>query len=133
MTVAKLSGIAPERIFKTLVTRGASKGIYVFAVPVAAELDLKKAAKAVGEKSITMLHVSEINAATGYIRGGCSPIGMKKLYPTTYHESINELPGVCVSAGRIGYQIELAPADLIKLTRGKTADIITEDQIDNAE
>ena len=133
VTVAKLTGIAPERIFKTLVTRGASKGIYVFAVPVAAELDLKKAAKAVGEKSIMMLHVSEINAATGYIRGGCSPIGMKKLYPTTYHESINELPGVCVSAGRIGYQIELAPTDLIKLTRGKTADIITEDQIDNAE
>ena len=133
VTVAKLTDIAPERIFKTLVTRGVSKGIYVFAVPVAAELDLKKAAKAVGEKSITMLHVSEINAATGYIRGGCSPIGMKKLYPTTYHESINELPGVCVSAGRIGYQIELAPADLIKLTRGKTADIITEDQIDNAE
>ena len=100
VTVAKLTGIAPERIFKTLVTRGVSKGIYVFAVPVAAELDLKKAAKAVGEKSITMLHVSEINAATGYIRGGCSPIGMKKLYPTTYHESINELPGVCVTFDR---------------------------------
>lgn len=127
VTVARLTGIAPEKIFKTLVTRGASKGIYVFVIPVAAELDLKKAAKAVGEKSVAMLHVSEINAATGYIRGGCSPIGMKKLYPTTYHESINDIDGVCVSAGRIGYQIELAPADLIKLTRGKTADITTED------
>ena len=87
VTVAKLTGIAQEKIFKTLVTRGASKGIYVFVIPVADELDLKKAAKAVGEKSVMMLHVSEINAATGYVRGGCSPVGMKKLYPTTYHES----------------------------------------------
>lgn len=127
VTVAKLTGIAQEKIFKTLVTRGASKGIYVFVIPVADELDLKKAAKAVGEKSVMMLHVSEINAATGYVRGGCSPVGMKKLYPTTYHESINKIDRVCVSAGKIGYQIELAPDDLISLTRGKTADIITEE------
>lgn len=127
VSVAKLTGVAPEKVFKTLVTRGASKGIYVFVIPVAAELDLKKAAKAVGEKSVAMLHVSEINAATGYIRGGCSPVGMKKLYTTVYHESLNGIDSVCVSAGRIGYQIELSPADLIKLTRGKTADIITED------
>lgn len=127
VSVAKLTGVAPEKVFKTLVTRGASKGIYVFVIPVAAELDLKKAAKAVGEKPVAMLHVSEINAATGYIRGGCSPVGMKKHYTTVYHESLNGIDSVCVSAGRIGYQIELSPADLIKLTRGKTADIITED------
>lgn len=128
VSVAALIGVDPAKIFKTLITRGASKAVYVFVIPVAAELDLKKAAKAVGEKSIAMIHVSEINALTGYVRGGCSPIGMKKLFTTTYHSSIEALDTLYVSAGKIGYQIELAPADLIKLTRGKTADIITEEQ-----
>lgn len=128
VTVAGLIGAAPEQVFKTLVTRGASKGIYVFVVPVAAELDLKKAARAVGEKSIAMIHVSEITALTGYVRGGCSPIGMKKQFPTVYHESALTQESVIVSAGRIGSQVELASDALAALTRGKFADIITEDE-----
>lgn len=126
VTVAALTGNDPARIFKTLVTRGASKTPYVFCIPVAEELDLKKAAKAVGEKSIAMIHVSEITALTGYVRGGCSPIGMKKQFTTVYHSSIDELDSVMVSAGKIGYQIDIAPAELIKLTRGKRVDVITE-------
>lgn len=127
MTVAGILGIEPERIFKTLVARGASKKIYVFVLPVCAELELKKAAKAAGEKSVAMVHVSEINALTGYIRGGCSPIGMKKRYPTFFDESILKQETVLVSAGKIGQQVELSPATLIELTGGKTADIKTEE------
>lgn len=127
VTVAGLIGAAPEQVFKTLVTRGASKSIYVFVIPVAAELDLKKAARAVGEKSIAMIHVSEITALTGYVRGGCSPIGMKKQYKTVYHESALEQQTIIVSAGRIGSQVELEPNALATLTRGQFADIITED------
>ena len=127
VTVAGLIGAAPEQVFKTLVTRGASKSIYVFVIPVAAELDLKKAARAVGEKSIAMIHVSEITALTGYVRGGCSPIGMKKQYKTVYHESALEQETIIVSAGRIGSQVELEPNALATLTRGQFADIITED------
>lgn len=126
LTVARMTGRDPACVFKTLVTRGASKGIYVFVIPVAEELDLKKAAKAVGEKSIAMVHVSEINALTGYVRGGCSPIGMKKQYKTVYHSSILSQETVLVSAGKIGQQVELSPADLIGLTRGDTANIATE-------
>lgn len=127
VTVAEMTGLAPETVFKTLVCRGASKSIYVFCIPVAAELELKKAAKSVGEKSMAMVHVSEITALTGYVRGGCSPVGMKKQYRTTYHESINELEKVVVSAGKIGYQVELSPKALIELTRGNTADITAEE------
>ena len=127
VTVAGLIGSAPEQVFKTLVTRGASKSIYVFVIPVAAELDLKKVARAVGEKSIAMIHVSEITALTGYVRGGCSPIGMKKQYKTVYHESALEQQTIIVSAGRIGSQVELEPNALATLTRGQFADIITED------
>lgn len=123
LSVAALIGEDPAKIFKTLVTRGASKGIYVFAIPVGDELDLKKAAKAVGEKSIDMIHVSEINALTGYIRGGCSPIGMKKQYSTTYDESALDHDTIIVSAGKIGYQVELEPQALMQLTRGRAADI----------
>ena len=126
VTVARITGRDPACVFKTLVTRGASKEIYVFVIPVADELDLKKAAKAVGEKSVAMVHVSEINALTGYIRGGCSPIGMKKQYKTVFHSSILSQETVLVSAGKIGQQVELAPADLIGLTRGSTANIVTE-------
>lgn len=126
VTVARMTGRDPACVFKTLVTRGASKEIYVFVIPVAGELDLKKAAKAVGEKSVAMVHVSEINALTGYIRGGCSPIGMKKQYKTVFHSSILSQETVLVSAGKIGQQVELAPADLIGLTRGSTANIVTE-------
>ena len=126
VTVARMTGRDPACVFKTLVTRGASKGIYVFVIPVAEELDLKKAAKAVGEKSIAMVHVGEINALTGYVRGGCSPIGMKKQYKTVFHSSILSQETVLVSAGKIGQQVELSPADLIGLTRGDTANIVTE-------
>lgn len=126
VTVAKMTGQDPERVFKTLVARGASKKIYVFVVPVTAELELKKAARAVGEKSVAMVHVSEINALTGYVRGGCSPVGMKKLYPTTFDQSAALLPTILVSAGKIGYQVELAPGELAKLVNGRFADIITE-------
>ena len=112
-----------ERVYKTLVTRGASKSFFVFVLPAAMELNLKAAAKAVGEKSIEMIHVSEINAVTGYIRGGCSPIGMKKAYRTTFDERILSFPTVMVSGGKIGTQVELSPDDLLKLTRGFTAAI----------
>ncbi len=124
--VASVLGQDPAQVFKTLVTEAGKGGHYVFVIPVAEELDLKKAAKAAGEKSIAMIHVSEINALTGYIRGGCSPVGMKKQFETFYHESCLEQDTIAVSAGKIGAQVEVAPAELIKLTRGKTADLITE-------
>ena len=126
LTVAALLGVDAAKIFKTLVTRGASKGIYVFVIPVGAELDLKKAAKAVGEKSIEMLHQKELLPLTGYVHGGCSPVGMKKLFPTVFHSSVENLPTVIVSAGKIGYQVEVKPADLMGLVRAETADIIVE-------
>lgn len=127
LTVAEITGCDPARVFKTLVARGASKKIYVFVIPVDRELELKKAAKAAGEKSVAMVHVSEINALTGYVRGGCSPVGMRKQYATFYHESILKQDTVMVSAGKIGFQVELCPQDLIKLTNGKISDIATED------
>ena len=126
MNVAKLTGQDPVKVYKTLVTRGASnpsKNFYVFVIPVAKELDLKKAAKAVGERSVEMIHVKEINGITGYIRGGCSPVGMKKQFKTTFHEDVNALDTVVFSGGKIGVQIEAAPADIIKLINGQTADI----------
>ena len=124
VTVAESIRQPPEKVFKTLVARGASKKIYVFDIPVAEELDLKKAAKAVGEKSVAMIHVKEITELTGYVRGGCSPVGMKKQYPTVFHESCLAEDMIMVSAGKIGYQVELAPEELIKLTRASTADLI---------
>ena len=127
ITVARLTGLDPDTVFKTLVCRGSGGSIYVFCIPVAAELDLKKAAKAVGEKSVAMIHVSEITPLTGYVRGGCSPVGMKKQYRTTFHESVNGLDTVVVSAGKIGYQVALEPGALIGLVRAGTADIITEE------
>ena len=123
VSVAAKLGQPVERVYKTLVTRGASKSFFVFVLPAAMELNLKAAAKAVGEKSIEMIHVSEINAVTGYIRGGCSPIGMKKAYRTTFDEQILSFPTVMVSGGKIGTQVELSPDDLLKLTRGFTAAI----------
>lgn len=126
VTVAQMTDMDPAKVFKTLVARGASKTPYVFVIPVACELDLKKAAKAVGEKSIAMLHVSELTPLTGYVRGGCSPVGMKKAFPTVFDESVLNVPTVMVSAGKIGYQVECAPADLIGLVRAQTASITTE-------
>lgn len=127
VTVARITGLSPETVFKTLVCRGASKAVYVFCIPVAAELELKKAARAVGEKSVAMVHVNEINALTGYVRGGCSPVGMKKQYRTVFHKTACELDKIVVSAGKIGYQVELSPQQLISLVRAETADIITEE------
>lgn len=126
-TVAQLIGKAPEQVYKTLVTVGASKNHYVFVIPVLAELNLKKAAKAVGEKSIAMLHVSELLPLTGYVRGGCSPIGMKKQFRTVIDASCESQDTITVSAGKIGQQVEVAPADLLKLIRGTTADVINEE------
>lgn len=125
--VAQTLGQDPARGFKTLVARGASKGIYVFEVPAAENLDLKKAAKAVGEKSIELLHVAEIHAVTGYVRGGCSPVGMKKQYPTVFHETALDFSTIYISAGRIGAQVELAPRALLDLLRADTADIIVKE------
>ena len=104
----------------------ADRNYYVFVVPVLAELDLKKAAKAAGVKSVAMIHVADINKVTGYIRGGCSPVGMKKQFVTVYDESCLAQQTMLVSGGRIGTQIECAPADLIKVTRGRTAAITQE-------
>ena len=124
VTVAELTGQDPDYVFKTLVTVSNKKEYFVFVIPVAEELDLKKAAKAVGAKSIEMIHVKDILKVTGYIRGGCSPIGMKKQYPTVFHESCLNNPNIIVSAGKIGYQIDLDPQTLIEFTKGKCADII---------
>lgn len=123
-TVARICGQNPEQVFKTLVARGASKTIYVFVIPVTGELDLKKAAKASGEKSVAMIHVSEINTLTGYVRGGCSPVGMRKQYKTFFDISAADKPTIMVSAGKIGYQVELAPDELVKLTRGSYAQLV---------
>ena len=123
VTVAGIIGRDPEQVFKTLVARGASKTILVFVIPVARELDLKKAAKAAGEKSVVMIHVNEITPLTGYIRGGCSPVGMKKQYFTVFDDSCLMHDAMIVSAGKIGYQIEIEPQRLIELTRGMTADL----------
>ena len=126
VTVAKSMGQDPGSVFKTLVTRGASGEYYVFDIPVAEELDLKKAAKAVGEKSVAMLHVSELLPLTGYVRGGCSPVGMKKPFPTVFHETVVLFESICVSAGKIGHQVELDPAVLMDFLGATAADLTVE-------
>ena len=122
--VARALGQNPDRVFKTLVTVGKSKKNYVFMVPVEEELDLKKAAKTVGEKSIEMIKSKELLPLTGYIHGGCSPIGMKKFFVTTVHKSALEFETIFFSAGKIGYQVEVAPSDLEKVIRITYGDII---------
>ena len=124
VTVARSMGQDPDRVFKTLVTKGASGGYYVFDIPVAATLDLKKAARAVGEKSVAMIHQKELLPLTGYVHGGCSPVGMKKPFPTTFHQTALEGETITVSAGRIGYQICLRPEDLIALVGAQVADVV---------
>lgn len=124
LTVAKLCGFDPECVFKTLVARGTSKNVYVFVIPVSSELDLKKAAKAAGEKSVEMVKVSEINALTGYIRGGCSPVGMKKHYPTFINESAKAKNTVYVSAGKIGSQVELEPLALAEICGAQFSELV---------
>jgi len=126
VTVARALGEDPAAVFKTLVTKGASGGYYVFDIPVEATLDLKKAAKAVGEKSVAMLPARELLPLTGYVHGGCSPVGMKKRFPTVFHVSCLEQETICVSAGRVGAQVEVRPGDLIALVGGRTADVTVE-------
>ncbi len=127
LRVAQLLDEDPVYVYKTLVTRGASdpsRNFYVFCIPVAEELDLKAAARAVGEKSVEMLHVKELLGITGYIRGGCSPVGMKKQFPTTFHEDVILLDRIMVSGGKIGTQIETDPEALMSLIGAKYEDII---------
>ena len=113
----------PASVCKTLVTQGASRQHYVFIIPVLRSLDLKAAARAVGEKSIEMIPQARLLPLTGYVHGGCSPVGMKKQYPTVFHETAEILDTIMVSAGKIGYQVELRPADLIALVGATTADL----------
>ena len=127
VTVAQMLSQDPGAVFKTLVTKGASGGYYVFPIPVAATLDLKKAAKAVGEKSVAMLPAKELLPLTGYVHGGCSPVGMKKRFPTVFHESCLEHETVCVSAGKVGFQVEVNPKELIALVGGTMADVTVEE------
>jgi Cys-tRNA(Pro)/Cys-tRNA(Cys) deacylase len=126
MQIADMLGQSYESTFKTLVTVGKSGGHYVFCIPVHLELDLKKAAKAVGEKNLEMVHVKDILPLTGYIRGGCTPLGMKKAFPTVIHSSVLTLPQVILSGGRIGAQILIKPDDLLRATGAKTADVVKE-------
>ena len=123
VSVAKQLGQDPAQVFKTLVARGASGGLYVFDIPVGDSLDLKKAARAVGEKSVAMIAQKELLPLTGYVHGGCSPVGMKKQYPTVFDETAELFDTICVSAGKIGFQVELDPAALIALVGGTTADL----------
>lgn len=117
-------GMPSEQVFKTLVARGANTGIHIFCIPVCCELDLKLAAKAAGDKSIQMLHVNELLAVTGYIRGGCSPLGMKKKYPTHIDETCMLWDEIAVSAGERGHQMIIDPRAIIELADAKIADII---------
>ena len=126
VSVANYLGVDPEEVFKTLVAKGASGQYYVFDIPVAESLDLKKAAKAVGEKSIAMLPQKELLPLTGYVHGGCSPVGMKKPFPTGFHETAEILDRIMVSAGKIGFQIQCRPEDLLALVGATTADVTVE-------
>lgn len=122
--IADMLSLPYEKVYKTLVTQGSSKSYYVFVIPIAEELDMKKAAKSVGEKSVTMLHVKDINTVTGYIRGGCTAIGMKKQYTTRIEQSAQDLEKIIVSGGKLGMQIELSPQDLANAANAEFADII---------
>ena len=122
--VAHLIGRDVSEVYKTLVAQGSSKSIYVYVIPVNENLDLKKAAKVANEKNVAMINVNDINKFTGYIRGGCSPIGMKKIYKTFVNESAIDLSTLIVSAGKIGYQVELAPTDLQELINCEFKDIV---------
>ncbi|MBH0328965.1 MULTISPECIES: Cys-tRNA(Pro) deacylase [Brevibacillus] len=123
IAVAQKIGREENVVYKTLISQGTSKSYYVFVIPVEAELDLKKAAKAVGEKKIEMIPVKEITKVSGYIRGGCSPVGMKKLFPTVIDQRAQSLESIIVSGGNIGVQIEMAVEGLLQATKGSLADV----------
>ncbi len=122
--IADMLGQPYESSFKTLVMQGKSKNYFVFVLPIAEEVDMKKAARVVGEKALEMVHVKDIQAVTGYIRGGVTSIGMKKRYPTVIHESAKTFDTIIVSGGMLGTQIHLKPDDLCKAVNGKFEDII---------
>ncbi|WP_026678616.1 Cys-tRNA(Pro) deacylase [Fictibacillus gelatini] len=124
VSVAEKIGREKEQVYKTLLSQGASKEYYVFVIPVEAELDLKKAARVTGEKKLEMIPVKDITKVSGYIRGGCSPIGMKKLFPTVIHTSAESLETIIVSGGKIGTQIELKVDDFIQVTNARLEDVI---------
>lgn len=124
--IADILGLPHDLVYKTLVTVGKSREHYVFVIPIEAELDLKKAAKAAGEKSIEMLPLKELTPLTGYVRGGCTSIGMKKQFPTIMDASVEGREKIVVSGGRLGSQLELKAEDLIRVARAKTADVVTE-------
>ena len=126
MTVAGMLGVPHENVFKTLVTQGKSGAYFVFVVPVASELDLKKAARSVDEKAVAMIPVKDINKVTGYVRGGCSPVGMKKQFVTRIDESAVLCERIFVSAGRIGQQMELSPDGIVQITGAQYADVTME-------
>lgn len=126
VSVAAFLGQDPEQVFKTLVTKAASGNYYVFDIPVVENLDLKKAAKAVGEKSIAMIPQKDLLPLTGYIHGGCSPVGMKKQFPTVFHETCQLFDTICVSAGKVGFQVEVSPQDLIDLVGADMADVVVD-------
>ena len=121
---ADLMGVDHDRMYKTLVLKGEKRGYLVCCIPVDEELDLKKAARAAGEKKVEMIHVKDMLGITGYIRGGCSPIGMKKHFPTYIHPTASGFDKIYVSAGQRGLQIQIAPADLIKVAQAIEADLI---------
>lgn len=122
--VADQLGYAHELVFKTLVTTGKSGNHYVFVIPIEDEIDFKKAAKVVGEKSLEMLHLKDLTKVTGYVRGGCTAIGMKKQYKTVIHATAEHLSSIYVSGGKIGMQLKLSPADLQKVSNGMFADVV---------
>ncbi len=122
--IAALLGEEPDRVFKTLVTQGKSGQFYVFVIPVQAELDLKKAAKEANEKSVGMIRQKELLPLTGYVHGGCSPIGMKKQFQTFIHKSAGTFDTIFVSAGKVGFQVELAPDDLMSITGCRMVDVV---------
>lgn len=124
ISVAHKIGVDEKNVFKTLVAQGTSKELYVFVIPVAEELDLKNAAKIAGEKKVEMIAVKDMMKYTGYIRGGCSPIGMKKNYKTFIHDSAEDLDFIIFSAGKIGHQIKMNPKDLVSVVEGKFAFLI---------
>ena len=121
---AEAIGFPPEQVYKTLVAKGSRTGINVFCIPVCAELDLKKAAKNAGDKDIALIPVKDLLQLTGYVRGGCSPVGMKKKYPTYFEESCELFDEIAVSAGERGHQMIVSPMELVKLVNGTLADII---------
>ena len=124
ISVADKLGYDHALVYKTLVTVGKSGGYYVFVIPIEAEIDFKKAAKVVGEKSLEMLHLKDLTKVTGYVRGGCTAIGMKKQFPTVIHESAKELEYMHVSAGKLGMQLKLSPMDLQKASNAKFDNVI---------